>query len=382
MAEQKMVICPYCGDAQALAERCRACGGLFEPLSRQATHNAMGPWFVRDVDRPFQPGCSYETLLRLVERGRVTRFTIVRGPTTRQFWTIAKHVPGLSHLLGYCHQCDASVDAGDHACHACGAAFGAYMDRNYLGLPEVRPLPWEAETDNDVRPTAPRSPMPMWRSSGEENEPRTISSFVSDAELLGSGEHSGDSLPSSFGGEPTAQRTAPAAVATRTQPQTSTITKRTARPSSSKHRLPMTVVVAGGMVIVALMVVVVVNFMNQPHAVQQEPVAVESEPEVMVPELPRHAEPDDASLDPRDSTPSTSLEELRRGYERALGLLESAEDDQRELSARIAEYQEALKLLEAMKAGADETDWPEDLQLRIERTRVELDRLRLRKFFP
>src|SRR5690606_26108798 len=116
---------------------------LFEPLSRQATHNSMGPWFVRDPQRPFQPGCSYETLVRLVQRGKVSRLTIVRGPTTRQFWTIAKRVQGIAHLLGFCHECGASVDPGDHGCHACGVTFGAFLDRNYLGLPEYRPLPWE-----------------------------------------------------------------------------------------------------------------------------------------------------------------------------------------------------------------------------------------------
>jgi hypothetical protein len=144
MAKAKLLICPYCGGTQpADAERCGACSGLFEPLSRQATHNAMGPWFIRDPDRPFQPGCSYETLVRLVQRGRVGPLTVVRGPTTRQFWTVAKRVQGISHLFGYCHECGALAGEADPDCHACGASFGPEADRDRLGLPEIRPLPWE-----------------------------------------------------------------------------------------------------------------------------------------------------------------------------------------------------------------------------------------------
>src|SRR5689334_11992361 len=101
MAKTKVVICPYCGDTQGAGDRCKQCGGLFEALSRQATHNAMGPWFVRDETRPFQPGASYETILRLVERKLINKLSIVRGPTTKQFWTVAKRVPGIAHLLGY-----------------------------------------------------------------------------------------------------------------------------------------------------------------------------------------------------------------------------------------------------------------------------------------
>ena len=110
MTRTKLLICPYCGEAQPVGERCRACGGFFDPLSRQATHNAMGPWFVRDPERPFRPGCSYETLVQLIQRGQVTKYSIIRGPTTRQFWTVARHVPGVAHLLGYCHACDGPVD--------------------------------------------------------------------------------------------------------------------------------------------------------------------------------------------------------------------------------------------------------------------------------
>ncbi len=182
MAQSKVIICPYCGETQAQADRCGACGGLFEPLSRQATHNAMGPWFVRIPRRPFQPGCSYETLRKMIERGQVTKYTILRGPTTKQFWSVARHVPGVAHLLGYCHHCDASVDPGDHGCHSCGVPFGAYLDRNYLGLPEIRPLPWEetAEGEREAPDTFASVPRAAWHEPVESGR---ISSFATDEEL-------------------------------------------------------------------------------------------------------------------------------------------------------------------------------------------------------
>ena len=48
-------------------EKCEECGGLFEPLSRQATQISMGPWYIRDRNNPYRPGCSYEVLLKQIE---------------------------------------------------------------------------------------------------------------------------------------------------------------------------------------------------------------------------------------------------------------------------------------------------------------------------
>lgn len=381
MTEQKLVICPYCGDPQALADRCRACGGLFEPLSRQATHNAMGPWFVRDADRPFQPGCSYETLLRLVERGRVTKFTIVRGPTTRQFWTIAKHVPGLSHLLGFCHQCDATVDAGDRACHACGAAFGAFMDRNYLGLPDVRPLPWEAAGDDALRSQSVKQHEPMWRRPSEDdNEPRTISSFVSDEELLGKG--GGGPLPSSFGGSETATERERSGTVLAEHPQAvqevqQRTTRRTAarkRPTNSK---PLVFGAVGVAVVIVIGSLAWLNSAGQPTDSTQP---TETHTGEAASDGVETLDP--AVDDERVQQTQRDLASLRADYDRALGLIESASDDTRSLSDRIADYQRALDWLMAFKEQAPEANWPDDLQERIHTTRAELDRLRLREFFP
>lgn len=101
----------------------------------------MGPWFVRIESQPFRPGCNYATLLHLIERGTVRADTAVRGPTTRQFWMLARWCPGVAHRLGLCHSCQAKVDPESSECSACGAAFARSEDRQALGLGDVRPLP-------------------------------------------------------------------------------------------------------------------------------------------------------------------------------------------------------------------------------------------------
>lgn len=107
----------------------------------------MGPWFVRDSASPFRPGCSYQTLAALIGRGRVTTSTIIRGPTTRQFWMLARSIPGVAHLLGECHACHTKCNPADKLCVQCGARFEAPDDRQYLGLAEVRLLPGQASAD-------------------------------------------------------------------------------------------------------------------------------------------------------------------------------------------------------------------------------------------
>ncbi|TVQ64105.1 MAG: hypothetical protein EA379_02590 [Phycisphaerales bacterium] len=142
--------CPYCGHVQTPREACIACRGLFEPLSRQATQNSMGPWRVRDESQPFLPGCSYDVIRALAAKGRITSETVIRGPTTRQFWAFARDIPGVAHLLGECHQCHAPAKATDRACAICRAAFAAPTNRQSLGLAGVDPVP----TDAPPRPAA------------------------------------------------------------------------------------------------------------------------------------------------------------------------------------------------------------------------------------
>lgn len=104
----------------------------------------MGPWSIRDSNRPFMPGCSHETIRQLVARGVIRPETVIRGPTTRQFWELAARTPGVAHLLGKCYACQKPLQPSDYACKGCGAVCEAPTDRQHLGLSPVRLLPGTA----------------------------------------------------------------------------------------------------------------------------------------------------------------------------------------------------------------------------------------------
>ncbi len=137
----RSIVCPYCGSVTPDSGRCGQCNGRFDPLSRQATQNQMGPWEIRDDRVPFRPGCSYATLAKLIEQGVIGSETVLRGPSTRQFWMLAKHTPGVAHKLGVCHNCQSSVKPNAFSCPGCEATFEVERDRQHLGLGPSRPLP-------------------------------------------------------------------------------------------------------------------------------------------------------------------------------------------------------------------------------------------------
>jgi len=139
------IICPYCGTRQSHKQTdeegtCETCGGQFDAFSRQASQNEMGPWYIRNENNPFKPGCSYQTLVRLIKRGSITEHTILRGPTTLQFWQLANTVRGISHLFGKCHTCEATVKQTATTCSTCRAQFAIKTGRQILGLSQSRDL--------------------------------------------------------------------------------------------------------------------------------------------------------------------------------------------------------------------------------------------------
>jgi hypothetical protein len=77
----------------------------------------------------------------------VTRETILRGPTTRQFWNFAGRTPSVANLLGVCHNCHIEVGPEDYSCRGCGAVFAAETDRQHLGLAPVHLLPGQAPAE-------------------------------------------------------------------------------------------------------------------------------------------------------------------------------------------------------------------------------------------
>jgi len=439
MAKTQLLICPYCGEAQPLSDRCRACKGLFEPLSRQATHNSMGPWFIRDPKRPHRPGCSYETLVRLVERQQLDRFSIIRGPTTRQFWAVAKRVPGVAHLLGYCHNCDAHVEPTSHGCPKCGMPFGAFLNRNHLGLPEIRPLPWEAELDlND------RKPM---NSNGEGNGSASahglgagaaarnvgISSFATDEELTGAAPgpqpfSSGSRVESRSasstvseepefvdvpGEEPGLREEAKAmaqaepdkkAVATSAAPpavETDRLT-RTLRATVLKQRRTIRLLTIA-VLIVAIGSAAFSMFLiksttggddaqdantssqhEQPKTNDDAPAVIapaEKPAPTNDPAAPPAEEPKTAEK-PSETPVDAKFAEALAGIEEARTLLAAAADDSRPLDDRIADCEKAVDLLEQAEKDVSGEALPPGFAEMLKKTRTDLERLRLSKFFP
>jgi hypothetical protein len=392
----------------------------------------MGPWFVRDPGKPFHPGCSYETLVTMIDRGQVAKTSIIRGPTTKQYWTVARRVPGVAHLLGYCHSCDATVDPDDHGCHACGVPFGAYLDRNFLGLPEIRPLPWEAHIQG-----------------GSAGEPHTfsveveereavvggISHFASDDELLDEGGTTAARSPAPGAGKPPGRQwarpnpvpeapvpvpaiPAPAAASRPTVFDDSTsaaVTRALRRRLASQQRMirVMAVIVVMGLVIALASNLdrlaklaggggsstptqpatgdmaasaeetgeAAIEELDASITNQQSPEGGSPETGVPVQETgmgPATGQPGATAGEGGEQTPEAAI---MNTYATALELISAAARTDRALDERIGDYARALESLQSLDGTAPSEQHPGDLLDLIEQVEQELERLRLKEFF-
>jgi hypothetical protein len=119
------VVCPFCGSVNDRPSHdydntaCPRCSMADTPGTRQATRARLGPWFVRQTRNPAAPGMKFDTLMALVKRGQVTGQSVVRGPTTNQFWRFAAQVKGLSREFGLCYNCATPVDKAATICPQC-----------------------------------------------------------------------------------------------------------------------------------------------------------------------------------------------------------------------------------------------------------------------
>jgi hypothetical protein len=80
----------------------------------------------------------------MASAGLITEQTVIRGPSTRQFWTYAIRTPMVANLIGRCHSCQSKVGPSEFSCRSCGAVFTPETDRQHLGLGPVRLLPGQA----------------------------------------------------------------------------------------------------------------------------------------------------------------------------------------------------------------------------------------------
>jgi hypothetical protein len=62
---------------------------------------------------------NFATLLVLIQKGRVTPRSVIRGPTTSQFWRHAARVRGVSREFGVCWNCGQDVNQAARTCPNC-----------------------------------------------------------------------------------------------------------------------------------------------------------------------------------------------------------------------------------------------------------------------
>jgi hypothetical protein len=113
-------VCPFCGTQRETdVGACLHCSLEDTPTTRTATRSKLGPWYVLQSRNPSAPGMNFATLMVLVQKGRVTARSVLRGPTTGQFWRHAAKVKGVSREFGLCWNCGGDVAKNARACASC-----------------------------------------------------------------------------------------------------------------------------------------------------------------------------------------------------------------------------------------------------------------------
>ncbi|MCX5655261.1 MAG: hypothetical protein NTY65_11495 [Planctomycetota bacterium] len=128
--------CVYCGQVIGRTdERCPHCKVSFSPAVRRASREGMGDWFYLDSRNPSARGVTFETLIKMIEKGRIRTDSIVRGPTTQQDWTYAAEAPRLAKYLGLCPHCFAEAKPEDAYCTRCQLNMNARLGDPRPGIP-------------------------------------------------------------------------------------------------------------------------------------------------------------------------------------------------------------------------------------------------------
>jgi hypothetical protein len=113
-------VCPFCGTQRETdVGACTQCSLEDTPTTRTATRGKLGPWYVLQSRNPSAPGMNFATLMALVQKGRVTARSVLRGPTTGQFWRHAAKVKGVSREFLLCWNCGGDVAKNARACPNC-----------------------------------------------------------------------------------------------------------------------------------------------------------------------------------------------------------------------------------------------------------------------
>lgn len=112
--------CVYCGQViPRSSDRCEHCRTSLSLAVRKASREVVGPWYYLDPRNPSGRGVTFETLIKMMEKGRIRPDSIVRGPTTHQDWMYAAEAPRLAKYLGMCPHCFAEAKPEDTYCVRC-----------------------------------------------------------------------------------------------------------------------------------------------------------------------------------------------------------------------------------------------------------------------
>ncbi|HUU11933.1 MAG TPA: hypothetical protein VM431_15520 [Phycisphaerae bacterium] len=125
--------CVYCGQAvERSEERCPHCRTSFSIAVRKASREVVGDWYYLDPRNPSGRGITFETLIKMIEKGRIRADSVVRGPTSHHDWMYAAEAPRLAKYLGMCPHCFAQAKPEETFCATC------HLNMNSL-LPEPQP---------------------------------------------------------------------------------------------------------------------------------------------------------------------------------------------------------------------------------------------------
>jgi len=128
--------CVYCSQVIGRTdERCPHCKTSFSLAVRRASREVMGDWFYLDPRNPSARGVTFETLIKMIEKGRIRADSIVRGPTTQQDWLYAAEAPRLAKYLGHCPHCFAEAKPEDTYCTRCQLNMNTRLGDPRPGIP-------------------------------------------------------------------------------------------------------------------------------------------------------------------------------------------------------------------------------------------------------
>jgi len=112
--------CVYCGKViDRGIDRCPHCRTSYSFAVRKASREVVGDWFYLDPRNPSGRGVTFETLIKMIEKGRIRPDSVVRGPTTHHDWMYAAEAPRLAKYLGMCPHCFAEARPEDTYCTHC-----------------------------------------------------------------------------------------------------------------------------------------------------------------------------------------------------------------------------------------------------------------------